>query len=209
MPTFPAIMSRTSVAPHWGSSVWPENPLIGNPRMERRASSTASATGRDDFTAAQLLDRITPNPTSARAQHQRSSSNQHTIPMLDPEQSLPTPDFPYPSGSRPLSHDLVSRLNPISPQPDSSHSMKDFGGGRTDSKIADDAIYLGLVSLVEAEFLFRKSVDNVYFPVGRGNRFHAECFLQSFMEKLSPLIGLFDPDCECQSTSMSGQVERL
>lgn len=211
MPTFPATTSHKFDPSQWGStaSQIPDYPPTRTSRVEDHTSSTVAARGRGSSMTAELVDRIAPHTTSARGQYQQSSPSQQTIPMPDSGQILPSPDFPYPTGSRPLSHDLVSRLNPISPQPDSSTSFKDLGGGRTDSKIADDAIYLGLVSLAEAEFLFRKSVGTVYLLAclaSRRSRFYAERFLESFMEKLSPLIGLFDPDCKWQSIWVSSSI---
>lgn len=191
MPTFPATTSHKFDPSQWGStaSQIPDYPPTRTSRVEDHTSSTVAARGRGSSMTAELVERIAPHTTSARGQYQQSSPSQQTIPMPDSGQILPSPDFPYPTGSRPLSHDLVSRLNPISPQPDSSTSFKDLGGGRTDSKIADDAIYLGLVSLAEAEFLFRKSVGTVYLLAclaSRRSRFYAECFLEVSWKSLVP-----------------------
>lgn len=157
----PLAMSYGTSLPSQSTSIpWchSEVPPLGNRRVDIDTSAPGVA-NREIHPVRHATTQLAIHPPSSGASYRQPSSDPRTTQLLESGHPLPRPDFPYPLGTRPLSHDLVSRLNPISPQSESTTSNKGPRAGRADHRTADDAVYLGLVSPVEAEFLFEKSVD--------------------------------------------------
>ena len=72
------------------------------------------------------------------------------------EKGSPAPDFPYDTGVVTRSHDLVSRLDPVTQQSTSMGSTAPESAVSQHGSGSGDPIYLELVTIAEAEFLFAK-----------------------------------------------------